>query len=768
MYALITGVTLVIVSGGGTNPYSQIFLLLFTGAFLLIFPPTHLPGKWLVGTITAIVTWVIISNWIPFPFACATDWLRTIDLELTSSRSISAQPVLSTENSIFFICALSWLLLVLDKPLRHYHRMRCFHFLTWVLTSLALITLVGIILHLQHPLTWGTHRFSFFPNHNQTGVVLAMGGIFAMGMIIRSIKKHDWTGFLYVGCYIIVALAVFMGMSRSAVVVLMGGSALCLVFILEKRNYKFYLKIGVPFLLLFLAVFMLYGGKLLDEFASIFHSGEGSGELRLYIYADTLKIIKQFPVWGIGLGNFRYFFPMFQEYADTSQSIFHPESSFLWLWTELGLPGVVFISVGIILLFLRLDPVDIVKTKGARLIGFVSIIMFLFGSLFEVSSHRLGTVLLAIVVFGLSQPETARLNPSKLFSIACRFSGVAYILLALVWVGALLNNKPFTKEDVRALSIQPIVEIMQGKELKDTSDQIDTLIAHYPLMHRLYEVKGRLLLQEEGHLSEADEVFRRGQLLVPNSWNTYIYHGLFLYAFDFERALSYWNEGISRAGNAQQDAFVLITLNIPKEMYPRLRDLTYSSRDIQFLYFSRLRGVPVEFSRELGLELAINPELDGFSSEQKQALLWRFTELNGVSMLKRLLERHPVLGSENWTTRAQMQAGIGNHKESARLAVMNLPRPKMIDLTHDWSMTSIRSQYILDSNDPLKVIALVQKQESDGFYEDALTTIQVAFRRGIENEFLEFELPLVYFYLGQYEKSWEQFQRIIARSIEWK
>lgn len=768
MYALIAGVTLVIVSGGGTNPYSQIFLLLFTGVFLLIFPPMHLPGKWLTGTLIAIVLWVMISSWMPFPFACATSWLRTIDPELTTSRSISAQPVLSTENSIYFICALSWLLLVLDKPLRHYHRMRCFHVLTWILTSLAFITLAGIILHFQHPMTWGTHRFSFFPNHNQTGIVLAMGGIFAMGMIIRSIKKHDWTGFLYIGCYIIVALAVFMGMSRSAAILLIGGSALCVFFVLEKRNYKFYLKIGVPSFLLFLAVFMLFGGQLLDEFSSIIPATKGSGDLRFYIYADTLKIIKQFPVWGIGLGNFRYFFPMFQEHAATSQSVFHPESSFLWLWAELGLPGIVLISVGIILLFLRIDPVDIVKTKGGRLIGFISIIIFLIGSLVEVSSHRLGTVLLAIVIFGLSQPETARLNHSKLFSMVCRLSGIAYILLALVWVGALLNNKPFTKEDVKALSIQPIIDIMEGKELKDTSDQIDTLIAHYPLMHRLHEVKGRLLLQEEGNLSEADEEFRRGQLLVPNSWNTYIYHGLFLHAFDFEKALSYWNEGINRAGKAQEDAFLLITKNILQKDYPRLRDLTYSNRDIQFLYLSRLRGLPVEFSRELGLELAINPELDGFSSEQKQALLWRFTELNGVSMLKRLLERHPVLGSENWTTRAQMQAGNGNHKESARLAVMNLPRPAMIDLTHDWSMTTIRSQYIIDSTDPLKVIALVQKQERDGFYEEALTTIQVAFNRGIENEFLEFELPLVYFYLEDYEKSWEQFKEIIVRSMEWK
>jgi hypothetical protein len=767
MLGLIVGISLIILSGGGTNDFSLIFILIFTGGYLLFFPSRHLPGKGIVRVISALLAWVLISTWVPMPFPCATSWLKHIDPALVSSSSVSAQPILSSEKAVYLICGLAWLFLVLDKPLNHYYRVKCMVFLTWTLSALGLIALLGVVLHFQHPFTWGTHRFSFFPNHNQNGAVLAMSGILAMGMIIRTTKKRDWRVVLFMACFGILTFSITMGMSRSAVIILAVGCLLGVFLALEEKNFRFYLKLGVPFFLILIAVFIMYSGNLLNEFLLLVKSGGVKEEFRVWIYYDAFRLIAHFPIFGVGLGNFRYFFPLIQENVDTLQSIYHPESDLLWLWSELGILGVGIVTTGIVLLFKRLDPIDIVKTKGSRLVGLLVFGLFIFAGLFEVSGHRLGTCLLAIVFYGLSQPETATLNRSRVLPILCRVCAVAMLLLATVWIQMKVDKQPFTSDDMKEYAALPVKEIIAGREINDVINEVDKRLARYPLMHQLYILRGRLAINADRAIPEIDTDFKRSQFLMPIRWQPFIYHGIFVHSIDFDLAMSYWEKGIGIAKQDKRDAFLLITRYISADLYSRLRDLVYTYPSLKYTYFVGMNSNPKGFSRELSLELAMNPELEGLSLLQKKTLLWKYTEINGHAALKRLVERHPVLADENWTVRAQVEAGSENYEEACRLAILNYPEFDMIDLTGGRTLNIIRTEYLLDPDDPLKVIAMIQKQESNGFYKDELITIEVAFRKGIRNEFLDYKLARLYFNLGNYEESWIRFNRIISKSITW-
>lgn len=766
VYSLIVGVALLIASGGGTNEYSQVFLLLLTGCFLIIAPIRKLPEHRVSLVLLGILAWMLLSTWLPFPFETAADWVAAKRSGLNSGEGISAQPVLSSEKILFFFVGLCWLLLVIQKPLHHYRRLEVMRWVVWIVALLAVITVSCVITDIQHPFTWGTHRFSFFPNHNQSGAIFAMGGIVTLGFLTRSMKKREWVVVAYLAALIVICLAVFIGMSRSAVIVLFGGCAIYILLTLERKNFRFYLKIGVPIILVFAASFILYGGKLLDEFMALLSIGGVTDEIRVHIWIDATRMALAFPVFGVGLGNFRYFFPYFMESVSTPQAIYHPESDFLWVWTELGLIGLFLVFAAIVFLLVRLDFKDVRKSKGVRLAGFLAIFMFLLASLIEVSGHRLGTAMMALMIYGLIQPEDAKFHRIKGLKWVSRSVGVLLVVMALSWAYLMVSKVPLVSSQVFAFSEKSLPEIYETYDPESLDHTIDRWLQRYPMVAGLHNLKGISAITS-GNLERAVEGFDSAHALNPVWWKPYINHGIYIHSMDFDTALRYWRTGLSLAGNQNVEAFEFIIGRIPSKRIVDLRDLAYGDRDLQFCFLSRLRNMPAEYSKEMGLELAINPELNGFSSEQKEALLWRFSQINGPAMLRRLLDRYPSLGTENWSIRSLLRAGEGMYKDAARLAVMNYPEPQMIDLSKNRTQTAIRTEYLLASKDPLKVIALVQKQKQDGDYEEAMVTLEVSRGKGVSHPYLEYQRALVNFHLGRYEESWDIFERIIERSIDW-
>ena len=69
---------------------------------------------------------------------------------------------------------------------------------------------------------------------------------------------------------------------------------------------------------------------------------------RVLIYQDTLSLIRDAPLTGVGLGLFRYVFPQYQiRSASTSRSI-HPESDWLKLAAEAGWPAALLLAGGVL------------------------------------------------------------------------------------------------------------------------------------------------------------------------------------------------------------------------------------------------------------------------------------------------------------------------------------------------------------------------------------------------------------------------------------
>jgi hypothetical protein len=475
-----------------------------------------------------------------------------------------------------------------------------------------------------------------------------------------------------------------------------------------------------------------------------------------------------FPLAGVGLGNFRFFFPGFRDHVGQSVSPIHPESDLLWVACELGLVGVIVVVVGISAMLIRLDIRKIIADRGMRLCAFTGVAFFLFGSLIEVSGHRLGTALLALVIYGIAQPEFPKLRESVILPIVSRIAGVLFILAGGVWMWNFATGNPITSNEIIRYSRASHGELvaLEGDEAA-LKERIDAYVARYPLVEPLLEHQAIGVLRVDQDIEKADAILRSVQKLKPQSPDPAIRHGVYMLPHNFELSLTHWITAMERANGSERRVFSDILRSVPSSEYPRLRDLTFDNPELQFILLSRLRSQHREFSRMLGLELAINPSMDGFSSEQKQALLWHYSELNGATYLQRLLRVHPELGSENWSLRSIIAASLGDFKEASRLAIMNLPEPEMVDLTRKRTYTSIHTEYRLDQKDPLKLIALVQKHKEDGTYLKAAAAIELGIERNVRHEYLDFQLPVMHFYLGNYETAWNRFRGLIRSELAW-
>jgi hypothetical protein len=765
---LIGALGLIILSGGATNTYSQILTLLLTGAVLVVFPPRFLPGKWILGCLLAIVLWSLGTSWLELPFSSPRDWLVDQIPELQLADSGAVQPWLSLEKVGFLTVGIMWVLLILANPLSHKERINRMRWLVWFLIACAMIVIVGVVLGLQHPFSWGTHKFSFFPNHNQTGIVLAMGGILCSGLINRSLRRKSWTSLIYFVGYGIICLALFLGMSRSAILIMGAGSGIYLMATFDKKNSDVFFKLGIPVLIMLVAAFALYGNHLLREFAMIMSRGGLQDELRLLIYMDAFSMVGTFPISGVGLGNFRYFFPAFRDQVGVSVAPIHPESDLLWVACELGLVGLLIIIVGVSAMLMRLDIRKMISDRGSRLCAFVAVCFFLFGSLIEVSGHRLGSVLLAVVLYGIAQPEKPRLRESRFLAWFSRFVGVGFWILAGFWIHKVTTGEPITSSEVIRYASASHGELLNlAKDEAELKERIDSYVKRYPLMSSLLDHQAVGLLRTGESVDRADTIFRSVQKLKPKAVDPCIRHGVYMLPYSFDLALSYWTLGMQRSSGNEQRVFSEVLRNVPKDAYEKLRDLTFDNPELQFILLSRIRSQKREYSRMLGLELAINPGLEGFASEQKQALLWQYTRINGATFLQRLLSIHPELGSENWSLRSILAAANGDYKEASRLAIMNLPEPEMVELTRGRTYTAIHAEYRMDQDDPLKLIALVQKHKEDGTYLKAAAAIELGIERNVRHEYLDFQLPLMHFYLGNYEESWKGFEEIIRQNLKW-
>jgi len=142
-------------------------------------------------------------------------------------------------------------------------------------------------------------------------------------------------------------LAIFLSKSRMGIISIF----ISLLFFYSNlnifgRNYKnvlLFLAISIIFFLLL--VFLIDINPILERFKNI------TANQRILVWKDCYQAIKDFPLFGSGLGTFKYIYPLYKENLKAAVDYHYAHNDYIHLLVETGLLGFSCLMIGLIILF---------------------------------------------------------------------------------------------------------------------------------------------------------------------------------------------------------------------------------------------------------------------------------------------------------------------------------------------------------------------------------------------------------------------------------
>ena len=440
IWALL-GVCILILLGGGHHACALGFALVLPGVALLLRPPQRSLGKWIdIGIVGILGT--LLFAFVPLFYWQESAW-RTAAVEVFGidlPSILTVQPWMSFEALLLAIAGFSWLYAAGGWKVNYEGRRRIYFFVSCMIALFALVVLLGNLYGWRYPGAKDATAFSFFPNRNQTADFIAIGGVLAFAYAMEGVRGRKLTHLLGFVASVLSLGALVHGVSRAGVMLYLGGIFLLFVFSLRRSSISLFFKVGVPLVLLIFSFVISSSEKAVARVTEyVLSPVEWGNDYRMLIFQDTVEMIQDAPLTGVGLGNFSVVFPHYRDLSRNAQHAVHPESDLFWLGAEGGLIAVLFLGIFLVSYFRRCRSSGTGRSGAYRMIALTGVIMFLIHGLFDVSGHRPGTVYFAIIFAALALP---RATDSRVTfkPMIWRCVGGGLLLFGTLWmIGGMFN-----------------------------------------------------------------------------------------------------------------------------------------------------------------------------------------------------------------------------------------------------------------------------------------------------------------------------------------
>jgi len=428
------------------------------------------------------------------------------------------------------------------------------------------------------------NHFGFFPNRNHAANYLAMGFVCGLGVIFQAIRnKHFWRlAISLLATTIILWAAYSWSISRAGIVFSLIGSVLWLVLLGRRYFGVQELKAIALVALLALGVYGISEFRVKERLSETIEKAseinESQGELtegdsvnfadldlRVPIAKDALAMISHSPLTGVGAGQFRHTFPQYRDQTiGVNRSMAaHPESSWMWLAAEIGIPATFCLLVFVLTLFYR--GIQNIRRRGGRdrAIRFgclVAAAIVPLHSCFDVPAHRPVLALTSVMLFVLSQNPSE--GGSKQMSrwpslvLGCLLLGGALRIFGGSWLGlgelAVVKSENDLKESVELYKkISDRKESLSMMESLKPRQQLDASLTKQkelsPLDGRLYRMSGLVNLPLDYRADEVKRNFEIDRALTPYSVGIPMIHGTSTMPYDLEEAKKAWLVALERS-----------------------------------------------------------------------------------------------------------------------------------------------------------------------------------------------------------------------------
>jgi O-antigen ligase len=558
MIAALAAFGIVVVLGplafGAVDRVVQVVLVavMAAGMFLQSPAPLSLGRR---GNILAIalIGMLVLKEFLPWQWFGGTRWRTAVQampgLEIAGTHH--PEPALALDSLLIALLAIVWLQWLRTMAARREMRVA----MAWILfgTGVALAAVcflmspksaqAGAIYGLRFTPGWS--GWGPFPNRNHTASLLAMSALAGIGCTVwAGARRRRRLAVFSTLAVLVILVALLTGKSRGGLVAFAAGLAVFCGMMLWRHRSRRTLAVVVGGVALMAVIVVLFGGQVLERFAS----AEGknvSNQLRREIWTNAVTMWRDAPLLGHGVDSFAGLFPFYQHLTLDDNVVLHPESSWLQWLCELGLvPVAILAGLLIALVARRLGP--LFKRRGTFHLSagaLAGVAALLVHSAIDVPGHRWATAGYALALLALACPISREAHVIGMVEPRAVFVPLAIgAYWALPFLGFALAWQPVYVDQLRAREDAGVLP-------RPKLDEWKSALRFFPLDAGLHHIAALREL-DAGILKTSDwqrhiEIVHR---LVPGGWSYPVSHAHAVKRLSPSLCMQYWQVAIGRSG----------------------------------------------------------------------------------------------------------------------------------------------------------------------------------------------------------------------------
>ena len=713
--------------GGATEKWAEGIVVAVLGLLLIFNPPRFSLGRAVNWILLALLACAALA-YLPADWFAQPAWRQALveDFGVKLPSTLSPQPWMTAGCLLSFVAGLCWLYYVAggDIEVRAARRqLRIFSF------GVILLAAICIALHLAHtalPFWHNQRNFGPFPNRNQTGNLLGITSILILACAHEEIRRgrKGWI-FWLIGLAIVVA-ALVLNFSRAGILILLIGNGVWIAILVFRTGSGARIAMGASALLVLLTVLLVFGGTTLERFHLRTAVGPSvSSDFRWLIFQDAWQLIGASPWCGIGLGNFQPVFAMFRDASLGQSRALHPESDWLWIWAELGWPGVALIALGALFLIRQMFPFHEGTNQWFRIAALTAALMFAIHGIIDVAGHRVGSAYAGVFLFSLALRRPLAIPAAAWFTHVFRLVGVVLLGVGLAWLLAVYRETSLPGGIGVDVERRLAAAANVGRMHQETITRASRALGWAPLDWQLYFLRALGKVGARKSPAEALNDFRRARFLEPNSFEVPYQEGVAWLTIQPTLAITAWREALRRAGSQRPelyDRMLSVASQRSQAVARMLEQIGSGQHDLALAFLARARGE--DFASALNGLLERDPQLGTLAPEEKAKLFSLWNERGDRQRLLAFLEQNPDLLSLGWPAVAHDRAARGDFAGAYEMARQFGARPALPRTIGGNSIDQLQRNLFANPANYDVAFALYHQQTEEGRAEDALMTLR--------------------------------------------
>lgn len=405
------------------------------GLLVALHPPTaRLPGVW--WAFAGIFALTAAAAFLPASWFFVPEWrrgLESLGLETGSMVAIQARQAVEAYG-LLAVTLFAGFWMTGHRPSPAQIRLWALVFTLGVACYAVLARFAQNSPHFAA--NFSPQHFGFFPNRNHSATYLSMGTICGLGCVLQAMRDKRFVILavaLAASALCLWALATW-SISRAGVILTVTGGLLWVSMLgsryLGSHGIWAIALIAITAVGLFLTTDTEVFERMTVtvEKAGTVIAAEPSAssdareltakpsqhfDFRIPIYLDTWRLIRDFSWTGIGAGQFYYVFSQYRDHTviANDSDVFHPESDWLWMAAEHGIPATLaLVALVILACGTSLRGIRHGRDRALRASCLVAAMLVPIHGIFDVPGHRITLALTAALLFSLSLQNPSNNN----------------------------------------------------------------------------------------------------------------------------------------------------------------------------------------------------------------------------------------------------------------------------------------------------------------------------------------------------------------------